>query len=242
MENCCREDLIRLTDIIWRKKPTGQALRKIQLTWDSVDELFPEFMIQDMINSFEKLLHRLETENWEQKFDVLPENRKKFLEKLCDVGTPEQTTCIHAAFLQRAREHPEKVALVDTGKEYSVTYGELKEYATEIAEELYRSGIRNEPVAITLPRGYEQIMAIMGVLLSGNMYVPVSGSQPKERRKLIHEKTGVRYVITNNEWKKVIEWPNETKLFLVEEMKKSEKVELPVVSPSDSACQRNRRR
>lgn len=108
-------------------------------------------------------------------------------------------------------------------------------YDTEIAEELYRSGIRNEPVAITLPRGYEQIMAIMGVLLSGNMYVPVSGSQPKERRKLIHEKTGVRYVITNNEWKKVIEWPNETKLFLVEEMKKSEKVELPVVSPSDSA-------
>ena len=74
---------------------------------------------------------------------------------------------------------------MDTGKEYSVTYGELKEYATEIAEELYRSGIRNEPVAITLPRGYEQIMAIMGVLLSGNMYVPVSGSQPKERRKLI---------------------------------------------------------
>ena len=42
-------------------------------------------------------------------------------------------------------------------------------------------------------------------------------------------------MITNNEWKKVIEWPNETKLFLVEEMKKSEKVELPVVSPSDSA-------
>ena len=90
-------------------------------------------------------------------------------------------------------------------------------------------------VGLTLPRGYEQIMAIMGVLLSGNMYVPVSGSQPKERRKLIHEKTGVRYVITNNEWKKVIEWPNETKLFLVEEMKKSEKMELPVVSPSDSA-------
>lgn len=227
--------MISQTPQVWIDFQSYEDEEGIQLTWDSVDELFPEFMIQDMINSFEKLLHRLETENWEQKFDVLPENRKKFLEKLCDVGTPEQTTCIHAAFLQRAREHPEKVALVDTGKEYSVTYGELKEYATEIAEELYRSGIRNEPVAITLPRGYEQIMAIMGVLLSGNMYVPVSGSQPKERRKLIHEKTGVRYVITNNEWKKVIEWPNETKLFLVEEMKKSEKVELPVVSPSDSA-------
>ena len=210
--------MISQTPQVWIDFQSYEDEEGIQLTWDSVDELFPEFMIQDMINSFEKLLHRLETENWEQKFDVLPENRKKFLEKLCDVGTPEQTTCIHAAFLQRAREHPEKVALVDTGKEHSVTYGELKEYATEIAEELYRSGIRNEPVAITLPRGYEQIMAIMGVLLSGNMYVSVSGSQPKERRKLIHEKTGVRYVITNNEWKKVIEWPNETKLFLVEEI------------------------
>ena len=171
--------MISQTPQVWIDFQSYEDEEGIQLTWDSVDELFPEFMIQDMINSFEKLLHRLETENWEQKFDVLPENRKKFLEKLCDVGTPEQTTCIHAAFLQRAREHPEKVALVDTGKEHSVTYGELKEYATEIAEELYRSGIRNEPVAITLPRGYEQIMAIMGVLLSGNMYVLLAAVNQK---------------------------------------------------------------
>ena len=104
--------MISQTPQVWIDFQSYEDEEGIQLTWDSVDELFPEFMIQDMINSFEKLLHRLETENWEQKFDVLPENRKKFLEKLCDVGTPEQTTCIHAAFLQRAREHPEKVALV----------------------------------------------------------------------------------------------------------------------------------
>lgn len=82
--------MISQTPQVWIDFQSYEDEEGIQLTWDSVDELFPEFMIQDMINSFEKLLHRLETENWEQKFDVLPENRKKFLEKLCDVGTPEQ--------------------------------------------------------------------------------------------------------------------------------------------------------
>lgn len=32
LENCCREGLIRLTDIIWRKKPIGQVLQKMAST------------------------------------------------------------------------------------------------------------------------------------------------------------------------------------------------------------------
>lgn len=46
------------------------------LCWDSVDELFPEKMLEDMLNSLEKQLLRLtEKENWESKFDVLSENQ-----------------------------------------------------------------------------------------------------------------------------------------------------------------------
>ena len=44
------------------------------LCWDSVDELFPEKMLDDMLNSLEEQLLRLtEKENWESKFDVLSE-------------------------------------------------------------------------------------------------------------------------------------------------------------------------
>lgn len=70
----------------------------------------------------------------------------------------------------------------------TITYRELKEQAQAVAEHLVAEGIQKEPVAITLPRGYEQIVAALGILMSGNLYLPVSYNQPKERRKLIHEK------------------------------------------------------
>lgn len=227
--------MISQTPQVWNDFQSYEDENGVQLTWDSVDELFPESMIQDMMESFEALLHRLGTENWDQEFDVLPESRKKFLEESCNVGEPEHPMCLHTAFLQNAEEHPEKIALIDTGKERFITYSALKENAIRIAKELCRQGIRKEPIAITLPRGYEQIAAAMGILLSGNTYVPVSGSQPKERRKLIHEKTGIRYVITNSVWKDTTVWPDKTEIFVLDEMKGCESNELPEVSPEDSA-------
>lgn len=207
----------------------------MQLTWDSVDELFPESMIQDMMDSLKILLHNLGKEDWNQKFDVLPENRKKFLEESCVTEVPEKPQCLHTAFLQRAKEDPGKAALIDTGKGYTITYGELKEKALGIAKLICGHGITKEPIAITLPRGYEQIASALGILMSGNLYMPVSLDQPKDRRKLIHEKTGVKYVITNNALKDQIEWPDQTEIFNFDEIDGTESAKLPEVFPEDSA-------
>lgn len=120
--------------------------------------------------------------------------------------------------------------------EKTITYRELKEQAQAVAEHLVAEGIQKEPVAITLPRGYEQIVAALGILMSGNLYLPVSYNQPKERRKLIHEKTGVKYVITNGDWEKKITWPEGTRRLILEEMRECvSEVELPKIMPEDSA-------
>lgn len=228
--------MISQTPQVWNDFQSYEDENGIQLTWDSVDELFPPDMIQDMLQSFENLLHKLGTEEWDQNFDVLPEDRKKFLEESCTTGEPEQPQCLHSAFLDIAEKHPQDIALEDTGKRISISYHALKEQALAVAAGIMEKGIRGVPVAITLPRGYEQIVAALGILISGNIYLPVSCNQPKERRRLIHDRTGAGYVLTNQELQETLEWAEGTGIFVLEDMKeKKVSAELPEVSPEDSA-------
>ena len=89
---------------------------------------------------------------------------------------------------------------------------------------------------LTIPRGYEQIVAVLAVLISGNVYVPVSCEQPSERRKLIHEKTDIHYVITTAEKEKQIEWPENVEIWCVEKLLENELLEnYPKIYPEDSA-------
>jgi len=60
--------------------------------------------------------------------------------------------------------------------------------------------------------------------------------KPEERRKLIHEKTGIRYVITNEEISGNISWTEGVKVFYLEEMEKEAVLDdYPSVSPDSSA-------
>ena len=79
-------------------------------------------------------------------------------------------------------------------------------------------------------------MAVLAVLISGNVYVPVSCEQPSERRKLIHEKTDIHYVITTAEKEKQIEWPENVEIWCVEKLLENELLEnYPKIYPEDSA-------
>ena len=228
--------MISQTPQVWNDFQSYEDENGVQLTWDSVDELFPENMIPDMLECFENLLHELGKKDWNQRFDVLPEKRKREIEDTARTGVPERVECLHWAVMNHAEVCPEDIALIDAGSGRSVSYGELKARATAVAAGISEKDIKGVPVALTLPRGIEQIESALGILLSGNSYLPVSLSQPKDRRALIHEKTGVRYVVTNRELSEKLDWPEGTEILVMEGMEEGqENVRLPEVSPKDSA-------
>ena len=228
--------MISQTPQVWNDFQSYEDENGVQLTWDSVDELFPENMIPDMLESFEILLHELGKKDWNQRFDVFPEKRKREVEDTAHTGVPERSECLHWAVMNHAEVCPEDIALIDAGSGRSVSYGELKTRATAVAAGISEKDIKGVPIALTLPRGIEQIEAALGILLSGNSYLPVSLSQPKDRRALIHEKTEVRYVVTNRELSEKLDWPEGTEILVMEGMEEGqENVKLPEVSPKDSA-------
>lgn len=172
------------------------------LCWDSVDELFPEKMLDDMLNSLEKQLLRLtEKENWESKFDVLSENQKlareKELQSILPLNFPDER--LYDGFIKNVKENPEKIAIIDSETKEEISYMDLYEKSLKIAGFLKENGIKKgDYVGITLPRSSKQIYAIFGILFSGAAYVAVGINQPSERRTKIYEQIGIKFVISDN--------------------------------------------
>lgn len=105
-----------------------------------------------------------------------------------------------------------------------------------VAAALSSDGIYIEPVAICLPRGYQQIVAALGIVISGNCYVPVSQNQPQDRIRLIWEKTGIHYIITDKMHSEEMDIGMGTELFLFEKMLQQEPIESQVqINPEDTA-------
>lgn len=79
-----------------------------------------------------------------------------------------------------AAKHPNRVAVAGRGGE--LRYGELISRASRFGEELRARGVSaNDRVVIIHSPSPEAVVAIVGVLAIGAVYVPVDPSQPKSR-------------------------------------------------------------
>ena len=172
------------------------------LCWDSVDELFPEKMLDDMLNSLEEQLLRLtEKENWKEKFDVLPKNQKqareKELQSILPLNFPDER--LYDGFIKNVKENPEKIAIIHSETKEEISYMDLYEKSLNIAGYLKENGIKKgEYVGVTLPRSSKQIYAIFGILFAGAAYIAIGINQPSERRSKIYEQIGIKFVISDN--------------------------------------------
>lgn len=107
-------------------------------------------------------------------------------------------TSISARFEKIVRWYPDRVA-VKNGDE-SVTYSELNKASNRLAHTiLRRNNQRGQNIAIVLQQGIEVVEAILGVLKSGNCYVPLDPAGPPIRQKQILEISKASLVVTSNQ-------------------------------------------
>lgn len=82
-----------------------------------------------------------------------------------------------------AKRTPEKIALGD--EHNSMTYQELLHTAQNVGTCLARLGAHNRPIAVFIDRDIESIVMFLGVVYSGNFYVPIDTTMPKQRMELM---------------------------------------------------------
>lgn len=79
------------------------------------------------------------------------------------------------------KEYPDKIAYIDENR--AITFSELRANALKLATEIIVvcNGMRNRPIVVFMEKSVECIEAFMGVVYSGNFYVPIDIKSPRER-------------------------------------------------------------
>ncbi|HEX3128839.1 MAG TPA: amino acid adenylation domain-containing protein [Thermoanaerobaculia bacterium] len=102
--------------------------------------------------------------------------------------------CLHHLFEEQAKRRPEAPAVIFDDR--TMTYGELDERSERLAGRLRSLGVGPEGlVGISLERGIERIMAVLGVFKAGGAYIPLDPSHPRERLSWMLEDSRARVLI-----------------------------------------------
>ena len=191
------------TPQVWLDCQASESAQGLHVNWDYLVELFPPGLPQALFEAFEQLLRRLANSPAEWQ---APLSQKTILGAL---NSPDQAPtrlaanatkqnipaqCLHAASVSQALAHPEAPAVISPTR--NLSYSELLSEATALAGQLYEQGLeRAEPVAIVMHKGWEQAVAVLGILLAGGAYLPIEASLPNERITALLELGQCRWVL-----------------------------------------------
>jgi len=121
--------------------------------------------------------------------------RDRILVGCRNVGKPHsETETIPALFAAQVRERPDAMAVVDG--ERSVTYAQLDARARALARRLRDLGVaEGARVGVCAERSIEEIVAFVGALQAGCVYVPLDPSHPSERLAAILRDAGAAAIV-----------------------------------------------
>ncbi|RJO78886.1 amino acid adenylation domain-containing protein [Nocardia panacis] len=158
------------------------------LNWDVRESAFPAGMIEAMFACYTEAIGRLGAgeAGWEAEAAVrLPVAQAAVRTAVNATEGPVSGRVLHQGLFDHAAAAPDSPAVRWTacGVDGGWTYGELAAQALSVAGALREAGVRpGETVAVQLPKGPDQILAVLGVLAAGAAYVPIGFDQPVGRR------------------------------------------------------------
>ncbi|MFD8519481.1 amino acid adenylation domain-containing protein [Streptomyces capillispiralis] len=120
--------------------------------------------------------------------------RSRLLDEWSPRPVPAAARTLPDLLALRTAETPDREALVCG--DLSLTYAELTDRVERIAAWLRGRGVRDEePVGIAMDRSAEYVLAVLGVIRAGAVYVPVDHRWPAARREHVLGDSGIRLIL-----------------------------------------------
>ncbi|MEO0409738.1 MAG: AMP-binding protein, partial [Cyanobacteria bacterium P01_A01_bin.135] len=196
------------TDVVYGLSQTSQVYLDHQVSevegalvfnWDAIADLFPPGLLDDMFAAYEGFLQRLaeEADAWEETPRLSPMDHVAALNGTDTQLFSSQEPLLHQLFLEQAEHQPHHSAVIAGDR--TLTYGELRQRVLNLAQRLQDLGVGpNQLVAVSMEKGWEPVVAVLGILAAGAAYVPIDPNWPQERRWHLIQDTQAAALLTQN--------------------------------------------
>jgi amino acid adenylation domain-containing protein len=153
----------------------------ISCVWDVVDDAFPPGLPDAMFAAYRSMLERVaEPDGATAGPDPVSRTHRELIAWINAPAPAPVDERLEDGFLRHARERPHAPAVVTTRR--TLTYGELEAASRAVAGRLRdRDTGRGDIVPVIMAKGWEQVVAALGVLRAGAAYCPIDAALPAER-------------------------------------------------------------
>jgi amino acid adenylation domain-containing protein/non-ribosomal peptide synthase protein (TIGR01720 family) len=179
----------------------------LELVWDCVDDLFPDGLVDSMFEAYQLTLRAL-AEDGEPALGsaALPRRELVSRERANATHEPIPEQLLHARVDEAVARHPSGIAVSAPGR--ALSYAELDRRANRVARRLRELGAEpNTLVAIAMRKGWEQVVAALGIVRAGAAYLPIDADLPERRVHELLEQGEVRVALTQTGVVDRIGWP-----------------------------------
>ncbi|MGX7826292.1 amino acid adenylation domain-containing protein [Actinokineospora sp. 24-640] len=195
---------------VWLDAQVTEFDGGILLNWDARASVFPAGVLDAMFDAYVGLVRGLldAPARWDEPVPpMLPAEQEAVRERVNDTAGPAAGRPLHERFFAHALADPGRTALV-WGQDGSLSYGDLAACALRVARLLRERGVGvGDSVGVTLPKGPEQVTAVLGVLAAGATYVPSGVDIPQVRRSQVFRAARAKYVLTDRATAAGSDWP-----------------------------------
>lgn len=191
---------ISQTPQVWLDQQVLEEQGALLVSWDGIDELFPEGMLDTLFTAYTTLLGQLATTEsiwFSHHLPLIPAAQLQQRAVINDTAATLPITLLHEPFLQQAQQHPERIAVISPQRQ--LNYGELAALAHQTGRYLREQGAKpNQLVAVVMAKGWEQVVACLGILQAGAAYLPIDPALPQERIDYLLRQTNAQLVLTQS--------------------------------------------
>jgi amino acid adenylation domain-containing protein len=208
------------TPQVWLDHQVLEEAGNLVLYWQAVEALFPPGLLDAMFESYTRFLHRLATDDalWQaSSCELVPSSQLAQRARINATQAPISDQLLHSGFLEQVSQRPDHLAVISLRR--NLTYQEVLREATLLGHQLRQEGARpNHLVAVVMEKGWEQVVGVLGVLLSGAAYLPIDPKLPQERLTFLLKHGEVEMVMTQSWIEKTVQWPERLTRLCVDEL------------------------
>jgi mycobactin phenyloxazoline synthetase len=169
----------------------------LMINWDTREDAFRPGVADAMFAHHVAELERLAADDnaWEAAdLSAVTPEQQAARDAVNGVADAPSGDALHDGFFRQAQAHPDAPAVISRAG--TLTYAELQQQVLAVAAALDVAGVRrSDTVAVTGPKNYEQVIALLAISAIGAVYVPIGVDQPGERAARMIANAGARMAL-----------------------------------------------